>query len=92
DIPELHKPASGRREADCQTYLHRIGRTGRFGRVGVAVSFVSCKDEWLMLQDIQKFFQTVITRVDTHDWDDVEAMVKTIIKSSRSGGNFNTST
>lgn len=33
--------------ADPETYLHRIGRTGRFGRVGVAVTFVSSQQEWV---------------------------------------------
>lgn len=80
DIPELHTPGAIRRVADAQTYLHRIGRTGRFGRVGVAVSFVSNKEEFNMLKDIQKYFKTEMTRVDTRDWDEVELIVKKIIK------------
>jgi len=89
DIPELHMPGSHKRVADCQTYLHRIGRTGRFGRVGVAVSFVASRDEWQMLQDIKNYFQTEIMRVDSRDWDEVEVVVKSIIRSSRAGANFN---
>lgn len=26
--------------ADCETYLHRIGRTGRFGKAGIAINLV----------------------------------------------------
>ncbi|PGG97791.1 ATP-dependent RNA helicase DBP5 [Helicocarpus griseus UAMH5409] len=89
DIPELHAPQATKRIADAQTYLHRIGRTGRFGRVGVAVSFVASKDEWQMLQDIKNYFNTEIQRVDTRDWDEVEEVVKGIIRSSRAGANFN---
>ncbi|KDD74664.1 DEAD/DEAH box helicase [Helicosporidium sp. ATCC 50920] len=42
-----------------ENYLHRIGRSGRFGRKGVAINFVSKEDESL-LNDIQKFYNTVI--------------------------------
>jgi ATP-dependent RNA helicase DDX19/DBP5 len=74
--------------ADVQTYLHRIGRTGRFGRVGVSISFVSNRDEWLMLNEIQEFFQTTIQLIDTNDWDEVEDIIKKTIKNPRSGANF----
>lgn len=88
DIPELHQPNSPKRIADCQTYLHRIGRTGRFGRVGVSISFVSSKEEWEMLNDIQQYFNTTIERIDTRDWDEVEEVIKKTIKNPRSGANF----
>ena len=42
-----------------ENYLHRIGRSGRFGRKGVSINFVTQDDERL-LQDIQKFYNTVI--------------------------------
>ncbi|CAM9627740.1 unnamed protein product, partial [Hapterophycus canaliculatus] len=31
------------READPDTYLHRIGRTGRFGRRGVAINLIQVR-------------------------------------------------
>jgi ATP-dependent RNA helicase DDX19/DBP5 len=46
------------READPETYLHRIGRTGRFGRVGVALTFVHDKQSWQQLHDIATYFKT----------------------------------
>lgn len=42
-----------------ENYLHRIGRSGRFGRKGVAINFVTRDDE-RMLQDIQRFYNVVI--------------------------------
>lgn len=42
-----------------ENYLHRIGRSGRFGRKGVAINFVTTDDEPL-LKDIQRFYNTVI--------------------------------
>ena len=37
-----------------ETYVHRIGRTGRKGNSGTAISFCS-RDEQIQLKDIQKF-------------------------------------
>eukprot|EP00271_Cylindrocystis_brebissonii_P008661 TRINITY_DN23134_c0_g1_i1.p1 TRINITY_DN23134_c0_g1~~TRINITY_DN23134_c0_g1_i1.p1 ORF type:complete len:406 (-),score=85.58 TRINITY_DN23134_c0_g1_i1:527-1744(-) len=42
-----------------ESYLHRIGRSGRFGRKGVAINFVTRDDE-IMLTDIQRFYNTVV--------------------------------
>ncbi|KAL1335523.1 hypothetical protein AAHE18_11G253300 [Arachis hypogaea] len=42
-----------------ENYLHRIGRSGRFGRKGVAINFVT-KDDERMLFDIQKFYNVQI--------------------------------
>jgi ATP-dependent RNA helicase DDX19/DBP5 len=53
-------PMKGRNdsEPDPETYLHRIGRTGRFGRVGVSVSFVFDKKSFDALSAIAKHFRT----------------------------------
>ncbi|KAL6778478.1 EIF4A [Auxenochlorella protothecoides x Auxenochlorella symbiontica] len=48
-----------------ENYLHRIGRSGRFGRKGVAINFVS-KDDERLLQDIQKFYNTVIEELPSN--------------------------
>jgi len=48
-----------------ENYLHRIGRSGRFGRKGVAINFVSKEDE-RMLMDIQKFYNTVIEELPSN--------------------------
>ena len=42
-----------------ENYLHRIGRSGRFGRKGVAINFV-CQEDQGMLGDIQRFYNTII--------------------------------
>lgn len=87
DVPEKFM-GRGHSEPDPQTYLHRIGRTGRFGRVGVAVTFISNRKEWANLMKIQDYFQVEITKVSTDDWDELEETVTKIIKSSRAGSNF----
>ena len=88
DVPDKPKTGAKGFEPDPQTYLHRIGRTGRFGRVGVAITFVSSRDDWEKLMVIQKYFGTEIIQVPTDDWDEVEETVTRIIKSSRAGNNF----
>merc|ERR1719437_293615 len=42
-----------------ENYLHRIGRSGRFGRKGVAINFVTNSDVRAM-KDIEKFYHTQI--------------------------------
>lgn len=68
-------------KADPSTYLHRIGRTGRFGRVGVAVSFIHDKKSFDQLNAIRSYFGDIeMTRVPTDDWEEVEKIVKKVIK------------
>lgn len=86
DVPD--RMDRGKMVADPQTYLHRIGRTGRFGRVGVAVTFVSSKRDWEMLMQIQQYYGSEITQVGTDDWDQLEETVTKIIKSSRANAEF----
>jgi ATP-dependent RNA helicase DDX19/DBP5 len=72
-------------DPDPETYLHRIGRTGRFGRVGVALSFVHDKNSHDQLQAIMNYFKTDAIPIDTSDWDAVEELIQNVIKSSRAG-------
>ena len=88
DVPDMQTGPRAPSVADPQTYLHRIGRTGRFGRVGVAVSFVSSKQDWQKLMEIQNYFGAEIVKLDTTDWDELEEQITKIIKSSRAGTNF----
>jgi translation initiation factor 4A len=43
-----------------EKYIHRIGRSGRFGRKGVAINFVTPADA-KFLQEIEKFYNTEIS-------------------------------
>lgn len=42
-----------------ETYIHRIGRSGRFGRKGVAINFVT-QDDKRVLRDIEHHYSTKI--------------------------------
>lgn len=45
--------------ANRENYLHRIGRSGRFGRKGVAINFVTDQDV-RTLQELEQFYTTSI--------------------------------
>lgn len=42
-----------------ENYIHRIGRSGRFGRKGVAINFVA-DEEIRLLHDIEQYYSTQI--------------------------------
>merc|ERR1711998_619352 len=44
---------------DRELYIHRIGRSGRFGRKGVAINFVK-EDDIRILRDIEQYYSTQI--------------------------------
>lgn len=83
-------PMKGRNdeEPDPETYLHRIGRTGRFGRVGVSISFVFDRTSFNALASIAKHYGIDLIQLDQGDWDKTEKVVKSVIKSSRAGVNL----
>ena len=45
-------------QPDFETYLHRIGRTGRFGRKGTAINLVSDQRSIQVLAEIESHFST----------------------------------
>lgn len=42
---------------DSDTYLHRVGRAGRFGTKGLTISFVSGSGDEEVLKDVQSRFE-----------------------------------
>jgi ATP-dependent RNA helicase len=51
-----------------ELYIHRIGRSGRFGRKGVAINFVRTEDVRL-LKDIEQFYSTQIDEMPSNVGD-----------------------
>jgi ATP-dependent RNA helicase DDX20 len=50
---------------DSETYMHRIGRAGRFGAYGCALTIVSHGDEYKQLQKIENEYQ--LNLIEIHD-------------------------
>ncbi|KAJ3201281.1 RNA helicase required for poly(A+) mRNA export, partial [Clydaea vesicula] len=61
---------------DPETYLHRIGRTGRFGRTGVSINFVHDENSLMEMKAIEKHFQRKITRIPSGDVEEIEKILK----------------
>ncbi|KAI9280679.1 P-loop containing nucleoside triphosphate hydrolase protein [Sporodiniella umbellata] len=72
-------PVDQRNAVDFEAYLHRIGRTGRFGRTGVSIILVDSKESWDQMREIENHFQRAITYVPTKDWELVEQQLKSLI-------------
>ncbi|KAI6092044.1 DEAD-domain-containing protein [Hypoxylon rubiginosum] len=73
---------------DTETYLHRIGRTGRFGRVGVSITFISDKKSFDALNAIARDLEIDLVALKPDDWDETEMQVQRVIKSSRAQAGY----
>ena len=51
-----------------ETYVHRIGRTGRAGASGVAWSLVNEEDERKYMEDIQRLMDREVPVLEDHPW------------------------
>ena len=51
-----------------ELYIHRIGRSGRFGRKGVAINFVK-NDDIRILRDIEQYYSTQIDEMPMNGKD-----------------------
>jgi ATP-dependent RNA helicase DDX19/DBP5 len=70
DLPIDHETS----DIDYETYLHRIGRTGRFGKFGLAINFVDSTWTYAMIGRLEKYFGRKITQIDAMDIDSMEAL------------------
>jgi len=62
--------------ADCETYLHRIGRTGRFGKHGLAINLVDGPKSMAVMKEIERHFGKDIIKLDAEDVDEIEKLTK----------------
>lgn len=46
--------------SDADSYLHRVGRAGRFGTKGLAISFLSQPEDEEILKQIEKRFEQAV--------------------------------
>lgn len=60
DIERINLAINYDMPADADSYLHRVGRAGRFGTKGLSISFVSSEDDMKVLKDIEKRFEVAL--------------------------------
>lgn len=66
DLP-VKKTNKGKFEPDFETYLHRIGRTGRFGSKGIGLNLCKGKNDMEILHKIEEYYKTKIEKLKTLD-------------------------
>lgn len=68
------------KKVDCETYLHRIGRTGRMGKKGCAVNLIANGLDMDHLNFIKQKYGSTITQLPS---DNLELMEETIKKAMK---------
>eukprot|EP00922_Rhytidocystis_sp_ex-Travisia-forbesii_P019873 GHVS01029345.1.p1 GENE.GHVS01029345.1~~GHVS01029345.1.p1 ORF type:complete len:511 (+),score=87.74 GHVS01029345.1:191-1723(+) len=64
-----------------ETYIHRIGRTGRFGLLGISVSFV-LPHEMTLIQEVKDFYQCSIEELP-EDPEEIDEMLRNLRKKKK---------
>eukprot|EP01130_Rhizamoeba_saxonica_P014329 TRINITY_DN6253_c0_g1_i2.p1 TRINITY_DN6253_c0_g1~~TRINITY_DN6253_c0_g1_i2.p1 ORF type:complete len:238 (-),score=51.84 TRINITY_DN6253_c0_g1_i2:9-722(-) len=61
--------------ADNETYLHRIGRTGRFGNSGVAINLIEDSHSEQVMDSIQSHFKNPVEPLNKEDLEELGEML-----------------
>lgn len=70
-------------KADCEAYLHRVGRTGRFGDQGIALNFVCDSEQESIHQQLLEFYKMPMDEINLADLTKINTQLASI-------SNFNT--
>eukprot|EP01088_Endostelium_zonatum_P022533 TRINITY_DN978_c0_g1_i3.p1 TRINITY_DN978_c0_g1~~TRINITY_DN978_c0_g1_i3.p1 ORF type:complete len:709 (-),score=262.30 TRINITY_DN978_c0_g1_i3:15-2141(-) len=80
DLPSRYTGAGV--EADRSTYLHRIGRSSRFGRAGVAINLIHDDNGLVVLKDFEKFWGKEITPFP-EDLQELDNILKQVVEGNQ---------
>ena len=59
---------------DCETYLHRIGRTGRFGKSGIAINLIDSQQAMDNMKTIEQHFGKPIQKLNHENVAEIEEL------------------
>ncbi|XP_037956332.1 DEAD-box helicase Dbp80-like isoform X2 [Teleopsis dalmanni] len=72
-VVNFHMPTvAGTENPDYDTYLHRIGRTGRFGKHGIAINLINSDNDMHLSRSFETHFKKPILLLNTNDSDEVQ--------------------
>lgn len=60
------------KDIDYETYLHRIGRTGRFGKNGLAINLVDGNRTMGFIRKLEEHFGRKIVKLDAFNVEEIE--------------------
>lgn len=63
-----------------EIYVHRIGRTGRAGKKGTAISLIA-EEDMMCLEKVQKLIRQKITAMKLENWEQIEHKKRIIMPS-----------
>lgn len=78
DLPKAKNDPEGN-TVNMETYLHRIGRTGRFGLKGISISLVF-KEELCRIQEVRRYYNCSVDELPT-DPEELDEMVMKLRRS-----------
>jgi ATP-dependent RNA helicase DeaD len=78
DIDDISHVVNYQLPDDPEVYVHRIGRTGRAGKTGIAISFFTPREK-RRLRDIEGFTKQVLTKGTLPTADDIKAFRENLV-------------
>uniref|UniRef100_A0A1B0B623 RNA helicase n=1 Tax=Glossina palpalis gambiensis TaxID=67801 RepID=A0A1B0B623_9MUSC len=70
-ITNFNLPKDGKGNADCETYLHRIGRTGRFGKNGIALNIIDSEKAMNVCHAIEDHYKKPIKELKLNNFEEI---------------------
>eukprot|EP01006_Ploeotia_vitrea_P025522 TRINITY_DN58386_c0_g1_i1.p2 TRINITY_DN58386_c0_g1~~TRINITY_DN58386_c0_g1_i1.p2 ORF type:complete len:484 (-),score=287.71 TRINITY_DN58386_c0_g1_i1:1738-3189(-) len=75
-------PLTRNNQPDPETYIHRIGRSGRFGRDGVAINFVHDKRSSDAIDYIARYYKKEIVELPGGDYEKIKEIVEKALQQA----------